>query len=281
VLQRTLLIFSVGLLLACQNQSEIQKDRENDVLLAKVKNQNLYISDLPEMVFFNIEKVDSIATLKNYTQEWINEEILLLKAKENISKLEEINQEVKDYEKALINKLYEKEILNSLEIDISEDELMTYYNNHLEYFVFDENHYEIQYILLPKETSNLAVLKKAISKGKETNWMINYCHNNIDKCHISKSSIKNKKKLTEELHIPRALLKVGTKYKFQYVDNKTVMIYKIITVFRKGDVAPMKLVQTELTNLAIHNKKQEYLLELKEKTLQKAKNDKIFENYIN
>ena len=70
-------------------------------------------------------------------------------------------------------------------------------------------------------------------------------------------------------------------FKYQYIDAETVMLYKVIQKFNIGDIAPYEIVGNELTRLALYSKKQEYLLEIKEKTIQKAKNDKIIEKYNN
>lgn len=276
-------IFLFLSVLSCKNSSfnNSEKIDENDVLLARVDKKTLYLSDISKFKFQFISKKDSVAILNNYIENWIKEEVYANKAIEYISDLKLIKNDVADYERELLVAAYNKEMLENIDISITEDDLLNYYDKHKEYFIFEDIHYEINFVLLPKQISNLAKVKKAISKGEVNNWLTNYCVKEPNNCHIKNFAILNTKDLTENYNISKTNLKINTHYKYQYVDEKHVLIYKINKVYKKGDYAPIDVVKTELTRLAIKDKKQEKLLELKEKIIQKAKNDKIFEKYIN
>ena len=111
--------------------------------------------------------------------------------------------------------------------------------------------------------------------------MDNYCVQKPEKCVINSSTIAKEVFLQENLKLPNYKLKRSLIYNYQYISNELVMIYRINKKYNVGDIAPVEMVKKELTNLARYKKKQAYLLEIKEKTIQNAKNDKIFEKYIN
>lgn len=277
----SLYFLSFILLSACSSGGNNKSENSENVLLANVNEKQFYLSHVSESVFLNLTAEDSIAVLKNLISKWVADETFLIEAKENISNSNEIENDVNNYEKELIIASYDKELLKNMEVDLTLADIEEYFDKHKDYFIFKEKHYSIKYMLLPSNISNLAIIKKAITKGEETNWMTNYCDSKPQNCHIKKSVLKNKNFLIESLELPKweVSLQPSSKYKYQYhTDN--VLIYKIDNVFKVGDYAPLEIVKEEVTKLAMFNKKQEYLLEIKEKTFQKAKDDKVFETYI-
>lgn len=266
---------------ACQNILGGEDTRKDDLLLAEVQGDKFYLSDIPKIQFSNKSEEDSTAILKKIVDEWIDDEVFSFTAKEKISNLNEITFETDNYKRALISAAYEKLLLDKFELELTEEELLSYYNEHLDFFIFEEPYYDINYILLPKTTKNLAKIKKAITDGSENHWLDNYCAHKPERCVIEYSVIEKHAFLTEKLKLPDHKLKSSEVYNYQYINKDLVMIYRINTKYNVGDVAPVDMVRNELTNLAMHKKKQDYLIEIKEKTIQKAKNDKIFEKYIN
>lgn len=267
--------------ISCDSFKSKKSINENDIILATVADNQLYISDIASFNFENLSPEDSVVFLKKYVANWIKDEVFVLKAKEKLSNLDEIEADARKFENDLIKAAYQKKVTESLELSLNEEDLNKYYEAHKEYFLFEENHYEIKYIILPKSVSNLQQIRKTISQGKNSNFLSSYCTNNQGKCHIKLSQIKDATFLTSVLKLKESQLKVSSNYNYHYIDSENVMIYQIIDVKEEGTIAPLDLVRKEVSVLSMHNKKQEYLLELEEKSYQKAKNDKIFENYIN
>mgnify|MGYP006091396417 CR=1 FL=1 len=266
---------------ACRQNFSNENTRKNDLLLAEVKDSKFYFSDISKFQLNDKSAEDSVAILNKIIDNWIDEELFSLKAIENIPYLNAINFEADNYKRALISAAYEKQLLSNFQLDLTEEDLIIYYNNHIEFFVFEEPYYDINYILLPKTTKNLAKIKKAITDGSQNHWLDNYCAHEPEKCVIEKSVIEREIFLMKELKLPSQKLAKTIKYNYQYISRSLVMIYRINKKYGIGDVAPLKMVEKELTNLAMHKKKQDFLKEIKEKTIQKAKNDKIFEKHIN
>lgn len=269
------------LLQACSKGKSKQMVDENDIVLAAVAESKLLLSDIGSFNFLDLSEEDSILFLKNYTSSWIKNEVMVLKAKDILNNTDKIKAKAKAFENELIKAAYQKRILENLEISLTEEDLLKYYNEHKDYFLFEENHFEIKYIILPKTVSNLQQIRKTISENKNSNFLSSYCTNNQGKCHVKVSIVKGFSFLSGVLNMTENQLKESTSYKYHYIDDDNVMIYQILAIKEKGTTADLEIVQKEVSVLAKHNKEEEYLLELEEKTYQKAKNDEIFENYIN
>ena len=109
---------------ACQQGLGGENSRKGDFLLAEVQESKLYFSDIPKIQFSTQSAEDSLIILKRIVDEWINEEIFSLKAKETISNLNLITFETENYKRALISAAYEQELLENFELELSELELV-------------------------------------------------------------------------------------------------------------------------------------------------------------
>jgi len=273
----TLLAFAFS----CNRKAKPPPPVADDVLLAEVKTEMLYLSYVPSYGFNGLNAEDSVTFLKKYVENWIKDQVMILKAEQGVKNLEEIEFEAEKYKNDLIKAGYQKKLMETAEIVLTDADLKEYYQKHKEYYMFDEDYFEMKYIILPKNVSNIQQIRKNVSEGKNSNFLSSYCASNSEKCQIDKSQIKSETFLRSFLKLPENMLVVSGGYKYHYIDDENVMIYNILSIKKKGETAPLELVQKEVSIMTMHNKKQEYLLELEEKTYQKAKNDKIFENYIN
>ena len=264
---------------SCKNKKPAS-DVKNDVLLAEIKGNTLHLSDVPPFLLKSLSDQDSIAFLSKYVDSWLKNEVYTLEAIDNISNLNEIEYKTEQYENDLIRASYQESVLKAFEVELTEDELKTFYTKHIDYFKFDEDFYEVKFILLPKSTSNIQQLRKTISENKSSNFLDNYCQQNSDKCHLQNGLLKTKFYLEETLKIPLEDIVISNNYKFHYLDADYVMIYRIVSLKSAGSTAPFIFVKNEVGKMALHNKKQEYLLDLEEKIYQKAKNDKIFKKHM-
>jgi len=266
-------------LLSCQNFTNNDQETKKGNILVTVGDTELYFSDIPTNILHQVEKKDSSAIIDKYIKNWIEEEILFLQAKDKISNLQELELKAKHFKRELINASYKKELLANFEVSIDDADLTKTYESNKEYFAFEEKHVSLNYILIPKTTANIAKIKKAISKGEQSHWVDNFCKKEKDKCFLDKPAIKPLSYIIETLKIKS--LQTTKNFNYQYVDAENILLYKINTIYKVGDIAPLEVVINTVTNLAIHNKKQENLEEIIEIIIQNANNDKIVEKYNN
>lgn len=281
-MKKLIIIFTIlAFAFACNKKAKPPPPLADDVLLAKVEAELLYLSYVPSFSFKGLSAADSTVFLKSFVENWIKDQVMVSNAEKSITGLAEIAFEAEKYKNDLIKAAYQKKLMETAEIVLTEDDLKEYYEKHKEYYLFDEDYFEIKYIILPKNISNIQQIRKNVSEGKNSNFLSSYCASNSEKCQISESQIKSETFLRSFLKLPENMLDISGGYKYHYIDDENVMIYNILSVKNKGQIAPLELVKKEVSIMTMHNKKQQYLLELEEKTYQKAKNDKIFENYIN
>lgn len=149
---RLLLLLSLTTTLAFIACNSRIKD-DNSLVLAKVYDDYLYDTDLLGLVPPNTSHRDSIVLTRNYVNNWIKTKLMVEKARFNL--LEEqldFEKRLEEYENSLIIFEYESELINQkLDTTISESELKTFYNDHLNDFELKENIVKIFYAVIEKD----------------------------------------------------------------------------------------------------------------------------------
>src|SRR6056297_2636242 len=91
-------VLPVVILFGCGN-----KTVSNGEAIAKVGSGKLYHQDVSSVIPDNLRKEDSILMAEDYIRKWIKQELLLLKAEENLSEAEkDVSKQLEEYRKSLI-----------------------------------------------------------------------------------------------------------------------------------------------------------------------------------
>lgn len=150
----------MALLHAC---SFFERDSKNKII-ARVYDKNLFADDLNSIIPKDISSKDSILIVKNYIDSWIRQELILEKAKTNISDQEvydNIEKQLEDYKNSLIIYAYEQELVRQkLDTLINEKEIEKYYTEHIEDFNLKDNIIKVIYLKIKKEDSKFAKVKQ-------------------------------------------------------------------------------------------------------------------------
>ena len=235
-MNRFLLYLLIILGFSCSGSSSSKEMSKDDVLLAEVKDKSLYLSEISRFNFNSLGTEDSISFLKDYTTNWIKDQILVLKVNDKIHSLQEIESETDKYRTDLIKAAYQKKALESIDVEISEVDLVSYYEKHKEYFLFEEVYYEMKYIVLPRNTSNLQQIKKNIKDNTPSSFIESYCVSNSYKCQLKSSRLKKQSYLKETLKMPNNLMRVSHSYMFHYMDEDNILIYTILYCIFPGKI---------------------------------------------
>lgn len=153
-------------------------DKE-DVLVAKVFDSELYLSDIRSIIPPKTSAQDSATIVKNYIDSWVRTRALLKTAKENITGNEdEFNAQLENYKNSLIIYAYETELVKQkLDTNVSEKEIAAYYEKNQDNFTLKENIVKVIYSKLPSNSpiSVKAKMKQLISSSNNQEAFINFC----------------------------------------------------------------------------------------------------------
>ncbi|MBM1106495.1 peptidyl-prolyl cis-trans isomerase [Aurantibacter crassamenti] len=262
------------------------KDHEAGGILARVGENYLYVEDVSPLLHDDINAQDSATIVSNFINNWAAKQLLLDKAKINLSeeKLVGFDALVNDYRADLYTRAYKDALVwKGTDTVISKEQLSIFYDNEKENFKLKERVVKLRYVELPKEFSD----KKKVSSSLK-----NFTDN--DRRYLDSIAVHFKKmnfndslwigasKVINE--IPPLNHENEDKYlkKSQFVeleDAKGVYLAMIIEVRNSNDIAPLSFVEPTLRQVLLNRRKLEYARKLETEIIDEAIKDKEFEVY--
>ena len=141
--------------------------RNNDNVVARAYDNYLYKSDLKGLVVEGMTPEDSAAIVSNYINQWVQQMVVLEKAKRNISNT--FDKELQNYKNSLITYEYECNIVDQLlDTSVNRQEIEDYYNANKDNFVLRTSIVRCYYVKIAKDSQQAGKLKKLMKKSKLT-----------------------------------------------------------------------------------------------------------------
>lgn len=267
------ILFCLGIVIlsiaACVPPSE--NDGE-DVLLAKVYDKPLYLSEMEGMIPSSTTPGDSTLIVNAFTDRWIRENLMLYEAERNVPKDLDIDELVRDYRASLIIHNYEKEIAESeLDSVISDEEIMEYYNNYKSHFVSGNTAKRCRFMKLPLKAENLKKAEKwwKSEDEKDIDALTQYCKENAIVYQLEDSIWVTNKELEKEF--PKSVLSSLKKGKeLEKTEGDFRYYIKVLETQSENSEPPLSYVRVRATNFILHNRKLEAIEKKKEELYQKA-----------
>ena len=261
-----------------------QKQDENKTAVAKVNNSFLYTEDLEGLVPSGSTGDDSIARAQNYIESWIRKQLMIDRAKSEISLNEaKIERKVMGYRYSLILYEFEKLFIESnLNTDVSNEEIEVYYRERSDNFLLKQSIFRCIYAKLPKESPSLSRFRRNIRSYPNSNlediseytsqyaidafvdeevWM------NFDEV-VNSTPLKNVKNKNQFLE--KTTFSAST-------DDEFVYYLKILDYKVTNDLSPLEFVRENIENIIINKRKIELKKELEDAIYYEAETNQSFE----
>mgnify|MGYP006910751540 FL=1 len=252
--------------------------------IARVGDVFLYKEDLAPLLTENMTKGDSASFATNYINNWASKQLLLSKAKINLSeeKLAEYNALVDDYRTDLYTRIY-KEALVSRSIDsvITSAQLEAFYENGKENFKLKERIARIRFVALPKGFLDKdEVTKRLKSFKKEDVRYLDSIGVQFNKLNFNDSIWVRYARIFEE--IPPINIDNADKYLknsqfFELEDSIGVYLGKIEETKDINEIAPLSFIKPTIEQVLLSRRKMDYLRKLETELLDEAIKDNEFE----
>ena len=109
-------------------------DSSNKIVIAKAYDKELYLEDVKKNIPAGSSKKDSIAILQSYIQNWLQKQVILKLADDNLNEeLKNVDEQLEEYRNSLLAYAYEREyIREKLDTSVTQEEIETYYKDHPE-----------------------------------------------------------------------------------------------------------------------------------------------------
>ncbi len=239
-----------------------QKINDPDNLpIARVYDKYLMTSDLQETLPKNLTEMDSLALVKDYIEKWIQKELLLYKAEENLTETEKnVEKQINDYRTSLLVFKYEQNLIQQkLDTVISSEEIEAYYKENPSNFILNETLIKGIYIKVPRSAPSLWKLRKwyISDKDEDLTELERYCYQNakeVDYFDDKWVQLENViEKMPKLYYTPENLAK-----SIKHLEVKDSEYYYFLRIFDsklEGTVAPLELVNNRIKDILLNKRK--------------------------
>jgi len=141
-------------------------NNETDIVLARVQDHYLYLSDIQSLVPENANARDSMTIVQNFINKWIREQLILNKAKLNLTRQEQdFSQQLEEYRNSLIIYAYESKLMRlNHDTNVSLEDIEQYYDLHKNNFELKENIIRFNFIKLHVDSPEVNQFRSLIRR---------------------------------------------------------------------------------------------------------------------
>lgn len=242
--------------------------------IAEVGSRVLTMEELAKNVPDYLDATDSAIWADDYIKKWIQRELLLLKAEENLKGDEkDVSKELEEYRNSLIVFKYKNELIRQkMDTIVKDEDIKKYFDEHRESFILNRNIVKAIYIQVPIQVSSPENLKELCSSNDpEKQARLNeYCMSYAktydrfnDNWVAADLVLRNTpENITNQDHFLE---------KNRFIESTDKEFYYIVYIrdYRlAGQISPIEYVKNDIQNLILSKQKLEFLKQI-EKDLYK------------
>jgi len=254
--------------------------------VARVNDIYLYQDELNGIVTGSISKEDSSARVSAYINSWIRKQLLISEATKKININEsEVERKILDYRYSLIGYEFQNYyIKQNLDINISDQEIESYYKEHMDNFILKQNIVRGTFIKVPTAAPRTNKIKELIysQKEKDIEELKSYCISFSAVYHLSDSSWIAFDKLVVNspmAEIPNKIQFLQRETYYETSDKEFLYFLKIEDYKISDNVSPIEFVKEDIKNIILNKRKVELAQKLEEDVYENAAKRKEFEVY--
>ena len=273
------------MVLLCCGACRKMYDHKGKTPLVEVDGNFLYKEDLMSVLPIGLSKDDSVLFAEQYIRSWTEDILLYEKAKDNIPDNVDVDKLVENYRKALIVHTYQQELISQqLASDISEQEILDYYDKNRELFKLEHPLMKGLFIKVPLTAPQLNNVRR---------WYKTEERSAVER--IEKYSLQNAVKyeyfydkwvsVTDVLDMLPLKVEDPEKYleKHRQLELKDTAFYYFLSVsdYRvAGEEKPYAFARSEVKDLLINQKRVGFMEQVKNDLYQRAiKRKEVIYNY--
>ncbi len=236
--------------------------------IVKVGDKVLTMEELSKNIPDYLDATDSSLWADDYIKTWVQRELLLLKAEENLNDSEkDVSKELEEYRNSLIVFRYKNALIRQkIDTTVKESDIQKYFNEHRESFILNRNIVKAIYIKVPVEVSSPEDIKDlCISSDMEKQAKLNeYCIS-----YAKAYDRFNDQWVSADLVLKNTPAVITDQEHFlernRFIESSDMNYYYIVCIreYRlAGQVSPIEYVQNDIRNLILNKQKIDFLKQI-------------------
>ncbi|WP_317898178.1 hypothetical protein [Aurantibacillus circumpalustris] len=265
----------------CKNAVDTKENKDLRII-ATAGNESLDISEYnTEFISTGIIK-DSIYNAKKSIENWATDALFYQEAIDKLSEDEiDIEKQVESYRRSLINYIYQTKLIEAnLDTVINRSEIESYYEEHRDNFILNENIIKVNYFKIPVRTPALPKIKKLLNSfnPKDKELLNDLCVQNAENFFMNDSTWLFLEDIKKEIPALREQpdFNLSPGRVVEFADDEFYYYLKVKDVKVKNGLSPINFEANNIKKYIINIRKTALVMEYKKNLLEKAKADKKF-----
>lgn len=278
-----ILVTSSILISSCNS---LWKDNGGSEAIARAGESYLYKKDIVPYLKEGMAANDSAAFVTDFINNWASKQLMLSKAKINLSeeKLAEYESLVNNYRTDLYTRAYKEALIQQgSDTIVTRSELEQFYERQKQNFKLKERLVKLRFIEIPVQFLNKDVVIEKLKRFKEED--VRYLDSigvQFKKLNFNDSIWVSASRVLEE--IPPLTNENQNRYLkksqfFELQDSLGVYLAKITGVLQVNDVAPLSYIEPSIKQVLLNRRKLNFIRKLETEIIDEATKEKEFEVY--
>lgn len=269
---------------SCGNK-EGNVDETNEKPVAKVLESKLYLSDLKNIVSYEVSGKDSALLIRKFIDKWVQDELVMRYAEKNLTNEQlNIDKEVSEYRKNLIIYKYQSELIKQkLDTAVSAAEIEKYYNDHQSSFMLKDNIVNVNYVKVNKKTPGVEKVRKwyASANPKDIESLRSFCIQFAENYFLDDKTWLLFDDILKEVPIEdyNQELFLKSSKNIEVADSLSIYFLKVKNYKIKNSPAPLAFEKENIRNIIINKRKLQLIDEMRKQVYNDGVEDKKFEIY--
>ncbi len=246
-------------------------------VLAEYNGKFLYKTDIPEDILGKFkEGGDSTGLLKSFIDKWLENQVMVAIAEENLSDAEKNKEKlIEDYRNSLLIYEYQQKLMReNLDTAVTESEIAAFYKDNSETFLLRKNIVKIKYVKILKQKADLNKLKKLMQTASPENdkVLMALAESNAENFYLDSNwlyldDITKEIPLDENYNQQRFL--ANNKF-IQIEENNMLYLLYIIDFRIKNAISPLAFERDKIKDILLYKRQLNFLKDNQKKLFDKA-----------
>lgn len=281
-----IVLFFISSITLCSSCTDFFNNEDERTPIARAGNSLLYADEIKSLLDNTASGMDSAIVVNNYINNWASKQLLLSKAKINLSEERqlEFNRLVSNYRADLYTRAYtEALVAQAQDTSLSSAQIRSFYETEKENFRLNEKLVQLRFVGLPPEfLDKETVVARMKSFERQDKQFLDSIAVQFKKLHFNDSTWVSTSRLMEE--IPPLSYVNQDKYLkksqfFELQDSLGVYLGRVIDVLDINEIAPLSYVEPNIKQLILNRRRLDFIRNLETEILDEALKTNEFEIY--
>ena len=240
-------------------------DNPEDAPVARVYDEYLFVSDLDDIIPKNLTEMDSLALVTDYIEKWVQKQLLLEKADENLTQEEkDVDKQINDYRSSLLIFRYEQNLIQQkLDTNISKEDIQTYYDENASNNILNKNLVKGIYIKVPRSAPNIWNIRRWYKSDKEEHIkeLEAYCYQHAKEIDYFDDEWVQFEQILDKMpplyNSPKNILQYRKNIEVR--DSSYYYFLRILDYRLEGTVAPLEYVEYNIKSILLNKRKIKFI----------------------